>query len=112
MPIIEHIIDAALEKKATNVVCLDLRRLHIGIADYFIICDADNSKQSVAIADNIEMLLYKDLNIMPYNKEGYSNADWILLDYGDTLVHIFKKEKRYFYDLESLWGDAEIKVHN
>ncbi|EDM36318.1 hypothetical protein PBAL39_11457 [Pedobacter sp. BAL39] len=95
------------EKKGNDIVRLDLRELNSSVSDYFIICNADSSTQVKAIADSVEDEIYKSTQLNPWQKEGLENADWIILDYFDVVVHIFKTEKREFYGIEDLWGDAQ-----
>ena len=95
------------EKKGNDIVRLDLRNLNSSVSDYFIICNADSSTQVKAIADSVEDEIYKNTQTNPWRKEGLENADWIILDYFDIVVHIFKTDKRDFYGIEDLWGDAQ-----
>ena len=95
-------------KKGTDVKILNLIKLTT-MSDYFIICSADSEPQVRAIADEIEKKL-RDEGIKVWHKEGYRALNWVLLDYVDVVVHIFKKDARDFYNLEKLWGDAEITV--
>ena len=95
---------AAEDKKAKDVLTLDIRKLST-IADFFVICSAANSVQAKAIADNIEEKMAEEQMVL-LHKEGYTNANWILLDYSDVVVHIFQEEDRWFYNIEQLWGDA------
>ncbi len=95
---------AALGKKATDLIVFDLRGIS-ALADYFLICSATNEKQVQAIAGSIETALLED-GIKMDHKEGYEESTWILLDYGDLIVHIFTENKRQYYALEHLWGDA------
>ena len=95
------------EKKGNDIVRLDLRNLNSSVSDYFIICNADSSTQFKAIADSVEDEIYKKTQTDPWRKEGLENAEWIILDYFDIVVHIFKTEKREFYGIEDLWGDAQ-----
>lgn len=95
------------EKKGSDIVRLDLRELNSAVSDFFIVCNADSSTQVKAIADSVEDEIYKSTQTHPWRKEGFGNADWIILDYLDVVVHIFKTEKRDFYGIEDLWGDAE-----
>ncbi|SMO60240.1 ribosome silencing factor [Solitalea koreensis] len=106
----EIIIHGIQEKKGNDIVRLDLRNIKSSVTDYFIICDAESTTQVRAIADSIEHEMFKALKEEPWQKEGFGTADWILLDYVSVVVHIFRKEKRYFYGVEELWGDAEIKT--
>ncbi len=101
---------AAGEKKATDIVILDLRQI-ASFTEYFVLCTGANVRQVGAIADSVEEQLRK-VGKRPLHTEGYSSAEWILLDYGDFIVHIFSSASRRFYDLERLWRDAgkiEIK---
>lgn len=95
------------EKKGNDIVRLDLRELNSSVSDYFIICNADSATQVKAIADSVEEEIYKKTQTNPWRKEGLDHADWIILDYFDIVVHIFKTEKREFYGIEDLWGDAQ-----
>jgi ribosome-associated protein len=103
------IVEAMQEKKAKNIVSLDLRNLETRVVDQFIICHADNDRQVEAIARNVEDMVKKNLNDKPWHREGYENREWILLDYVNIVVHIFLGEKRDFYGIEELWGDAEVQ---
>lgn len=95
---------AAGEKKATDLVILDLRQI-ASFTEYFVLCTGANARQVAAIADSVEEQLRK-VGKRPLHTEGYSSAEWILLDYGDFIVHIFSNASRRFYDLERLWRDA------
>ena len=95
------------EKKGNDIVRLDLRDLNSSVSDYFIICSANSSTQVKAIADSVEEEIFKNTQTDPWRKEGQETADWIILDYFDIVVHIFKTEKRDFYGIEDLWGDAQ-----
>ncbi len=95
-----------LNKKAYDIKILDLVKLS-PIADYFIICSADSDMQVKAIADEIDDKL-RDRGIKCYFKEGYDSLNWVILDYFDVVVHIFKRDSRQFYNLEKLWGDAAV----
>lgn len=96
---------AADEKKAQSIVVLRLSAL-TEFTDYFIICAGNSTRQTQAIADTVIEEL-KRIKIRPLHTEGYNNAEWILIDYGAFVVHIFTEESRSFYDLERLWRDAE-----
>ena len=104
-PEIQRAIAAADDKKADDVVLLDLRQA-AGFADYFLICSGGNPRQIRAIADAIMEALASD-GARPAHVEGYQRSEWILLDYFDFVVHIFSPETRLFYSLERLWGNAE-----
>jgi len=93
-------------KKGYDVKIIDLKKLTT-FADYFVICSADSDTQVKAIADEIDKSL-RDEGIKCWHKEGYMALQWVLLDYVDVVVHVFKKTARDFYNLEKLWGDAQI----
>ena len=95
----------ALDKKADNVVVLDLKGLS-SIADYFVICSGQNRAQIRAIADSIDEHFSKE-KIQPLGKEGIDTGRWVLMDYGDMVVHIFDEETRAFYNLDKFWMDAK-----
>jgi ribosome-associated protein len=97
-------VAAALDKKAQNVVVLDLRHTP-AFTDFFLVCSGQNQRQVHAIADAVEQTL-KDARVRPSHIEGYDRADWVLMDYFTFIVHIFTPQTREFYSLERLWGDA------
>jgi ribosome-associated protein len=98
-------VAAALDKKATDLDVLQVGDL-TSIADYFILCSAGNERQAAAISDSILERLKQDLGVRPLLVEGTTPGRWILLDFGDFIVHIFTEDVRRFYGLERLWGDA------
>ena len=104
-PEIQLAIKCASEKKAFDMVALDLRDI-TSFTEFFIIASGSNQRQVQAIADEINEQLKKQLATRPVRIEGYNSADWVLLDYGDFVVHIFNGESREFYDLARLWRDA------
>lgn len=107
----EVVIHGIQEKKGNDIVRLDLRNIHSSVADYFVVCHAESYTQVKAIANSVEEEVFKALGQEPYRKEGLQHAEWILLDYIDVVVHIFKTDKREYYGIEDLWGDAEIKFY-
>lgn len=104
-PEVQLAIRCASEKQAFNMVALDLRKI-ASFTEFFIIASGANQRQVQAVADEINEQLKKQLKSRPVRIEGYNGAEWVLLDYGDFVVHIFNKESREFYDLERLWRDA------
>ncbi|MEO6050611.1 MAG: ribosome silencing factor [Pyrinomonadaceae bacterium] len=106
-PEVQLAIKCASDKKAFDMVALDLRDI-ASFTEFFIIASGSNQRQVQAIADEINEQLKKQLSSRPVRIEGYSSADWVLLDYGDFIVHIFNGESREFYDLARLWRDARI----
>ena len=108
---IEVIASAMLEKKAQNICALDLRKPGASICDYFVICHANASTQVVSITDYVEEMMFTQCKRHPRSSQGRENAYWVIIDYGDIVVHIFQSEYRTFYRLEELWADADIKVY-
>lgn len=102
------VVEGMQEKKAKNIVKMDLRKIPNAITDFFVISSGTSDTQVDAIADSVEESVFKSAGEDPWNKEGKTNKEWILLDYSNVVVHIFKGDKREFYDIESLWGDAEF----
>lgn len=105
----ELVIDSILDKKGEEIVHLDLTTLSDAVADHFIICHADSTTQVRAIGNHIVENVLEKTGERPFSKEGFDNAEWIIIDFMDVVVHVFYKEKRYFYQLEDLWHDAVMK---
>jgi ribosome-associated protein len=103
------ILKAIKDKKGDEIVSLDLRKIDEAVADFFILCEARSHIQVKAIADNIEEMVSKECNEQPYHME--RGDQWTLVDYVNVVVHVFQHEQRNFYDLESLWEDAEKMEH-
>ena len=97
--------DAAAEKKATDIVAMDVADLLV-VTDYFVIATGNTDIQVKAIADGVEDRLREDGGVKPIGREGRDEARWVLLDFGDLVVHVFQPEEREFYRLEKLWSDA------
>ena len=104
----EVIVKGMQEKKATDIVVMDLRKVKNAVADFFVICSGNSDKQLDAIADSVDEEVYKALKENPWHTEGKNNKEWMLLDYIDVVAHVFRKDRRQFYALERLWGDADI----
>ena len=96
------------DRKASDIVVLNLKELKNAVADYFIICSASSDTQLDAIARSVEEEVEKITGESPWQTEGRTNREWMLLDYVDVVVHVFLRDRRQFYALEELWGDAEI----
>jgi ribosome-associated protein len=101
------IVDAVESKKAENIVLLDLRPDAI-IADFFVICTGNSDRQIKALADGVREAVKEKYSRLPVSVEGKSESGWVLMDYGDVLVHIFGEEEREFYDLEGFWKQANV----
>ena len=107
--LLEGVIKGIFEKKGLNVLKIDLRKLDTRIADYFVICHAPSGTQVSAICDSVDDTVRKETGEKPLHVEGLDNCFWVLLDYGNVIVHVFLEEYRNFYSLESLWADAAIE---
>ncbi len=105
------IIHGMQEKKGNEIVRLDMRGVNATLSDYFVICHADSNVQVNAIAKNVEDEVYKTLGQDTWHKEGHGNGEWVLLDFVDVVVHIFKTDKRQHYRIEDLWGDAQVSTY-
>lgn len=99
-------IECASDKQAMNMLVLDLREI-ASFTEFFVIASGANQRQVQAIADEINEQLKKQMSVKPVRIEGYNSAEWVLLDYGDFVVHLFEKNAREFYDLERLWLDSK-----
>jgi ribosome-associated protein len=104
----ELVVKGMTEKKGLDIAILDLRKVKNSITDFFVICSGNSDTQIDALANSVEEEVYKASKTEPWQKEGKANGEWILIDYVDVVAHIFNKERRKHYDLEELWGDAEV----
>ena len=102
------IVKGMQEKKASDIVVMDLRKIKNAVADFFVICSGNSDKQLDAISDSIDAEVFKKLQENPWHTEGKNNKEWMLLDYINVVAHVFRKDRREFYALERLWGDADI----
>ena len=98
--------------KGDDIQLLDLREIENTVCDYFVICSGNSNTQVNAISGSIQKVVSKELQDKPWHVEGESNAEWVLMDYVNVVVHIFQKHVRDFYDIESLWSDAKITEIN
>lgn len=106
--LVQTVIEAIQEKKGKDIVRVDLSKLELSTTSDFVICSAGSTAQVSAIADSVREYVELNLQLRPYNYDGYSNSTWIVIDYGSVMVHIFIPEARTFYNLEDLWFDAKI----
>jgi ribosome-associated protein len=102
------IAEGMAEKKGKNIVLLDLKEVNNSVTDFFVICHGTSRPQVEALAESVRDKVGKKRGEKPWHHEGFENAEWILLDYVDVVVHIFRQEARDFYQLEKLWADAKI----
>jgi ribosome-associated protein len=105
----ELIIKGIQDKKGKDITSMNLKKIEHAVTDYFIVCHGTSNTQVQAIAESIEDEVRKAVGLKPWHREGVQNAEWILLDYVDVVVHVFQENTRSFYQIESLWADAEIK---
>lgn len=105
------VADAILAKKGENVVSIDLRPIGTAITDFFVVCEGSSTTNVAAITDNIIKEAREQLGLKPSRLQGMENNFWVILDYGNFVVHIFQKEYRDFYRLEELWADAPHKTY-
>lgn len=103
------IIEAIQDRKGHKIVDIDLSDIETAPAREFIICEGNSTSQVSAIADNIREDVQKKRNVKPYNYDGYRNSQWIVIDYGDIMVHVFLRDVREFYNIEDLWSDGKIR---
>ncbi|MBL4904829.1 MAG: ribosome silencing factor [Flavobacteriaceae bacterium] len=108
--LIAEIIKGIDDVKGENVQVLDLREIENTVCDYFIICSGNSNTQVKAISGSIQKVVSKSLKDKPWHIEGEANSEWVLMDYVNVVVHIFQKQIREFYDIESLWGDAKTTL--
>lgn len=104
----ESIVKGLFEKKGERVALIDLRSIESRVCDWFVISHATSTRQVDSLAWSVEDVVRKETGRKPYHIEGTENCIWVLLDYGDVLVHIFQQPYRDFYDLESLWADGRL----
>ena len=108
----KSILTAIKDKKAENIVSLDLRKIPEAVADFIVICQASNAPQLKAIADNVEAEAKKNCNELAFKHEGRKAQQWILIDYINIVVHVMLPEPRKFYQLEEMWSDAPMIQHD
>ncbi len=105
--LVNAVVEGIQELKGKNITILDLREVGSSVCQFFVICDGDSNVQVNAIGDSVEDYVREKLNDKPYHVEGKENAEWILVDYVDVVVHVFQRPVREFYNLEGLWADAK-----
>ncbi|WP_138434802.1 ribosome silencing factor [Winogradskyella algicola] len=106
--LITTIIAGIEEVKGKEITILDLRDIENTVCDYFIVCEGTSNTQVNAIVNSIQKLVSKTTKDKPWHIEGTDNAEWVLMDYVNVVVHVFQKHIREYYDIESLWGDAKM----
>ncbi|MBU3012921.1 ribosome silencing factor [Polaribacter vadi] len=110
--LIAVIIKGIDDVKGENIQLLDLREIENTVCDYFVVCSGNSNTQVNAISGSVQKIVSKEIQDKPWHIEGQGNSEWVLMDYVNVVVHIFQKQVRDFYDIESLWGDAKITEIN
>ncbi len=110
--LIAVIIKGIDEVKGEDIQLLDLREIENTVCDYFIICSGNSNTQVSAISNSVQKMVSKELKDKAWHIEGQGNAEWVLMDYVHVVVHVFQKQVRDYYDIESLWGDAKVTKIN
>lgn len=110
--LINKVVEGIQKKKGIEIVKINLQELENPVCHFFIICHGNSNTQVSAIAGSVEEVVLHDLSEKAWHREGLENAQWVLIDYGTVVVHIFQKEYRDFYNLEELWADAKIDCIN
>ena len=108
--LITTILAGIEDVKGKEITILDLREIENTVCDYFIVCEGTSNTQVNAIVNSVQKKVSKELKDNPWHVEGSDNAEWVLIDYVNIVVHVFQKHIRQYYDIESLWGDAKITV--
>jgi len=108
--LIALILHGIEEVKGHDTNLLDLREIENTVCDYFVICNGTSNTHVNAIVNSIQKTVSKGIKDKPWHIEGYENAEWVLLDYVNVVVHVFQKQVREFYDIEGLWGDAKVTL--
>ncbi len=107
--LLEAVVKGIQEKKGQDIVIVDLRKIEDTICSYMVICQGGSPMQLDAIVDSVEETSRKDVNLKPIGVEGEGYSDWVVVDYGDVMLHAFLPEARDYYQLETLWEDADIE---
>ncbi len=108
--IVEKIVEGIQEKKGKKTVVVNLNKLNEAPCSYFVICEGDSNTHVNAIAFSIKDWVKEKINVKPYATDGFENSQWIAMDYGQIIVHVFQRPYREFYDLEHLWEDADLEL--
>jgi ribosome-associated protein len=108
--IVSKIVEGIQEKKGKNIVIVNLKKLQESPCSYFVICEGDSSVHVSSIANSIKDWVRDEIKVKPYAIDGFENAEWIAMDYGHIIVHVFQRHTRAFYDIEHLWEDAAIEM--
>lgn len=109
LPLVRHAINGIEEKKGSEIACLDLKKISNSPCDYFVICEGNSRTHVQSIAGSVEEIIKKETGARPWHVEGLQNAEWVLMDYVDVVVHVFQPHIRQHFSLEDMWADADVK---
>ena len=107
--LVDQLVEAIRDRKGLNITQVDMSGIETAAAPHFVICEGTSSMHVASIADHVREYMLDNYRVKPYNYDGYRAAQWIVIDYGDTLVHVFTRDARELYNLEELWSDAQIE---
>ncbi len=107
--LVNKIVEGIQERKGTNITVVNMSNLENYVFRYFVICQGNSNTHVCSIADEVKDYVREQIKVKPFATDGYNNAQWIAIDYGEVILHVFLPELREFYSLETLWEDAEIK---
>jgi len=107
--IIEKIVEGIQERKGKGIVVVNMQKLKDAPCSYFVICEGDSNVHVNAVALSIKDVVQEQINVKPFATDGFENCEWIAMDYGQIIVHVFQRPAREFYDIEHLWADAELQ---
>lgn len=107
--IVNRIVEGIQERKGKEIVIVNLTKLKESPCSYFVICEGDSSVHTNSVATSIKDWVNEKIKVKPYATDGFENSEWIALDYGQIIVHVFQRHTRAFYDIEHLWADADLK---
>lgn len=110
--LLQTIIEGIGEKKGKNIVSLDFKKIENAICKYFVICEGNSNTHVAAISNSVIDFTHKNIGVKVWQTNGFENAEWIILDYAEIMVHIFQPHIRSYYALEELWADCSIKEYN
>jgi ribosome-associated protein len=111
--IVKNIVEGIQERKGKEIVVVDMNRLKEAPCSYFVICEGDSTVHVNAVAHSIQEYVQEKIQVKPYAADGFENAEWIAMDYGQIIVHVFQRHARQYYDIEHLWADADLqKIEN
>jgi len=110
--LVEEVIKGIQEKKGKEITCLNLGSINSTVCDYFVVCHGTSNTHVSAIAESVEEQVTRYTGVKPRRREGLANAEWILIDYMDVVVHVFQQEVRAYYNLEDLWADAPVQRYD